>query len=185
MAVRSRFLNATREELLQHHILKAYRDYYKKFNKTYHVQLQLESILHKGKVLPNVNPLVDSAFAAEIDTLILTATHDLDKLTPPISFDATETGEAFTQMNGNGRPLKANDMVMRDANGPVCTIIYGQDNVSPVSEETTNALYVAYAPDGVSADEVSNHLEMIRRNVLMVQEDAEIAPPQVISAEAS
>ena len=39
---------------LSSYILQAYAAYYKQFKKTYHVQLQVESIVLKGKGLPNV-----------------------------------------------------------------------------------------------------------------------------------
>ena len=60
--LRKKFEGYTRKDLLEINTLKFYRDYYKKFDKTYHVQLQLESVINKGKSLPNVSPLVDSNF---------------------------------------------------------------------------------------------------------------------------
>jgi len=47
------------------------------------VQLQVESIVSKGKSLPNVTPLVDANFVAEVETLVLTAGHDVAKLQAP------------------------------------------------------------------------------------------------------
>src|SRR5260221_1598081 len=61
-------------------VMSAYEQYYKRFNKTYHVQLQVESIVLKGKSLPKVSPLVDANFVAEVETLVLTAGHDVAKL---------------------------------------------------------------------------------------------------------
>src|SRR5687768_16356370 len=74
--LRHTFAGFSRTALLELAVLQAYRTYYKKFGKTYHVQLQLESVVHNGKSLPNVSPLVDANFAAELETLILTAGHD-------------------------------------------------------------------------------------------------------------
>ena len=54
------------------------------------------------------------------------------------------------QMNGSSRKIKVGDMLMRDTGGVCCTIIYGQDSRSPISAGTTHALYVAYAPAGIS-----------------------------------
>ena len=182
-AVREKFAGQERADLIQHPILKAYRTYYKKFNKTYHVQLQLESILHKGRNLPNVNPLVDSAFAVEVETLVLTASHDIDKLNGPILFDATEKGEPFTQMGNREQTLKANDMVMRDRNQPACTIIYGQDNISPISPNTQNGIYVAYCPAGVPKSAIETHFEAIQQNILKFQPDAQFEPPQIVKGQ--
>ncbi len=183
--VREKFAGQQRADLIQHPILKAYRTYYKKFNKTYHVQLQLESILHKGRNLPNVNPLVDSAFAAEIETLVLTASHDIDQLQGPINFDSTEKGEPFVQMGGRDQTLKGNDMVMRDQENPVCTIIYGQDNISPISPKTKNAMYVAYCPVGVPKSSLDTHFEAIKQNILRFQADAQFHAPQIIKGKGS
>ena len=78
--LRERYKGFTRQDFLSLPVMSAYEQYYKKFNKTYHVQLQVESIVLKGKSLPNVSPLVDSNFIAEVETLVLTAGHDVAKL---------------------------------------------------------------------------------------------------------
>jgi len=61
------------------------RDIHTRFNKTYHIQLQLESIVLKGKSLPDVLPAVAANFIAEMETLVLTAGHDVAQLRGPIS----------------------------------------------------------------------------------------------------
>ena len=52
--LRERFAGQTRGDLDQVPVLQAYAAYYKRFKKTYHVQLQLESIVFKGKSIPSV-----------------------------------------------------------------------------------------------------------------------------------
>ena len=145
--------------------MQAYVQYYKKFGKTYHVQLQLESIVLKGKALPSISPLVDANFVAEVETLVLTAGHDVARLAPPLSLDASREDDEMVQMNGTAKALYAGDMVMRDAGGIACSIIYGQDNRSPISPATSHVLYVAYAPAGVGAPAVEAQLRAIEQNV--------------------
>jgi hypothetical protein len=41
--------------------------------KTYHIALQLEPVVLKGKSLPNVAALVEAMFTAELGDLLLTA----------------------------------------------------------------------------------------------------------------
>ena len=65
--LRARFAGQDRAALLSHPILQAYDAYYRQFKKTYHVQLQLESILFKGKSIPSVAALVEAMFMAEIN----------------------------------------------------------------------------------------------------------------------
>jgi DNA/RNA-binding domain of Phe-tRNA-synthetase-like protein len=162
--LRRRYEGFTRPDFLALPVMAAYARYYKRFNKTYHVQLQVESIALKGKRLPNVSPLVDSNFIAEVETLVLTAGHDVGKVRGAASIDVSRDGDELTPMTGTPRALRAGDMVMRDADGICCSIIYGQDNRSPISAETSHVLYVAYAPVGVPAETVEAHLQVIEEN---------------------
>ena len=181
--LRERFAGFTREDFLELEVLKAYRDFYKRFGKTYHVQGQLESVVHKGKSLPNVSPLVDANFASELETLVLTAGHDADLLASPLTIDASQGDEAFTQMNGKEKKLKPDDMVMVDAKGIVCTILYGQDKRTPISPKTRRALYAAYAPSGVPEGAVRRQLESIRANVLLFAPDAQVEGLEIYTAQ--
>ena len=104
--IRKKYAGFSRADLLAVNSMLVYRQFYKKFNKTYHVLLQLESVLNKGKSLPSVSPLVDANFAAELETLILSAGHDADRLEPPITIDAATGSEELIQMNGSCKTLK-------------------------------------------------------------------------------
>jgi DNA/RNA-binding domain of Phe-tRNA-synthetase-like protein len=87
--LRERCKGFTRQDFLSLPVMSDYERYYKRFNKTYHVQLQVESIVLKGKNLPDVSPLVDANFVAEVETLVLTAGHDAAKLRGSISIDVS------------------------------------------------------------------------------------------------
>jgi len=163
--LRERYRGFTRRDFLSLPVMAAYAQYYKRFDKTYHVLLQVESIVSKGKSLPNVSPLVDANFTAELDTLVLTAGHDADKLDGAVSIDVSRDGDHLTQMDGASKAIRAGDMIMRDAKGICCSILYGQDNRSPISVETSHVLYVAYAPADVPADTVEAHLHAVEEHV--------------------
>ncbi|MBI5034750.1 MAG: hypothetical protein HZB51_29865 [Chloroflexi bacterium] len=163
--LRERYRGLTRQDVLALPVMSAYDKYYKRFNKTYHVQLQLESIVQKGKNLPTVFPLVDANFIAEVETCVLTAGHDVVKLHEPISIDTSVEGDRMTLMSGSPKVIYASDMVMKGADGICCSIIYGQDNRSPISINTCHALYVAYAPAGVPIELVDMQLKKIVENV--------------------
>lgn len=127
--------------------------------------MQVESIVLKGKSLPNVSPLVDANFVAEVETRVLTAGHDVAKLYPPVSIDVSRDGDQLTPMTGGPKPIRLGDMIMRDARGISCSILYGQDSRSPISSETTHVLYVAYAPPGVPKESVEAQQQKITDNV--------------------
>src|SRR5258706_9604163 len=114
-----------------------YERYYKRFKKTYHVQLQLESIVPKAKSLPDVSLAVDANFMAEVETLILTAGPDVEKLRAPIVIDTSRGREHKTQMDGTPRAIRSRDMIMPDAGGISRSVLYWPDARSPVSPHTS------------------------------------------------
>jgi DNA/RNA-binding domain of Phe-tRNA-synthetase-like protein len=180
--LRERYKGFTRQDFLTLPVMAEYDRYYTRFNKTYHVQLQLESIVLKGKRLPDVSPAVDANFMAELETLILTAGHDSQKVRGPIVIDVSREGEQMTQMNGLSKAIRAGDMIMRDADGICCSIIYGQDARSPISPETSRVLYVAYAPAGVAADAVERQLRGIEENLRLFSADVVVEQHRLLTA---
>jgi len=179
--LRGRYKDFTRQDFLALPVMTDYDRYYRRFNKTYHVQLQLESIVLKGKSLPDVSPAVDANFMAEVETLILTAGHDSQKLRGPIVIDVSREGEQMTQMNGMRKAIRSGDMVMRDTGGICCSIIYGQDARSPISPATSGVLYVAYAPAGVSVAIVERQLHGIEENVRLFSADAAVEQRRLLT----
>jgi DNA/RNA-binding domain of Phe-tRNA-synthetase-like protein len=180
--LRERYQGFTRQDFLSLPVMSAYERYYKRFTKTYHVLLQVESIVLKGKNLPDVSPLVDSNFTAEVDTLVLTAGHDVAKLQGSVFMDVSREGDQITRMNGAPKAMDTGDMIMRDAHGVCCSIIYGQDNVSPISSATFHVLYVAYAPAGVPPETVDAQLRKIEENVRLFCPTAVVEQSQLLSA---
>ena len=180
--LRERYRGFTRRDFSSLPVMTAYARYYKRFDKTYHVQLQVESIVLKGKALPSVSPLVDANFVSEVETMVLTAGHDVEKLRGDISIDVSRDGDQLTQMDGTPRAIRAGDMIMRDADGICCSILYGQDNRSPISVATTHVLYVAYAPVGVPAETVGAHLRAVEEHVRSFSPLAVTEQRRVLSA---
>jgi DNA/RNA-binding domain of Phe-tRNA-synthetase-like protein len=172
--LREKYADFSREDFLDLPVMAAYHRYYRKFGYTYHVLLQLESVVLKGKSLPNVSPLVDANFAAELETLILTAGHDVTQLEAPILIDVAREGDQITQMNGKQKDVPIGDMLMRDAGGVACTILRGQDNRSPISKATTHVLYVSYVPEGVTEEQVRAQLDEMEKHVRLFAPDCTV-----------
>lgn len=172
--LREKYAGFSREDFLQLPVLQAYHRYYRKFGYTYHVLLQLESVVRKGKSLPAISPLVDANFAAELEMLILTAGHDVARLAAPVLVDVAREGDEITQMGGGRKAVPIGDMVMRDAHGVACTILRGQDNRSPISRSTTHVLYVSYVPDGVTEQQARAQLEAMERYVRTFAPDCRV-----------
>jgi DNA/RNA-binding domain of Phe-tRNA-synthetase-like protein len=146
------------------------------------VLLQVESIVLKGKSLPDVSPLVDANFTAEVETLVPTAGHDVEKLEEPVIIDVSIPSDKITQMNGETKPIRPGDMVMRDACGLACSILYGQDNRSPITRETRHVLFVSYVPPGVPLEAVEAHLRQVVEYVRLFSPDAHIEQNRLLKA---
>jgi DNA/RNA-binding domain of Phe-tRNA-synthetase-like protein len=159
--LRARFAGQERSQLETLPRLQAYDAYYKRFKKTYHVQLQLESIVFKGKSIPSVAALVEVMFMAEVKNMLLTAGHDLDTLQLPARLDVTKGDEIYTLLRGQPQQVKAGDMMIVDGKGIISNIIYGPDQRTQILPETRNVIYTVYAPAGIEVSAVTQHLKDI------------------------
>ncbi len=171
--LRMRYAGFDRAALKSLPILQTYTTYYKRFNKSYHVQLQLESVALKGKSLPNVAALVEAMFMAELKNLLLTAGHDLETVEKPVRIDAATGSERYIGMNGKEQQLKADDMFIADAQGVLSSIIYGPDRRTQITPDTRQVLFTVYAPPGIKRESVWHHLENIQEYVLVIAPEAE------------
>jgi DNA/RNA-binding domain of Phe-tRNA-synthetase-like protein len=180
--LRSRYGDQDRAALTQLPILQAYAAYYRRFKKTYHVQLQLESIVFKGKSMPSVAALVEAMFMAEIKNLLLTAGHDLDSLQLPLTVDVSRGDERYMLLRGQEQELKAEDMFIHDSAGVISSIIYGPDQRTAINAQTHNVVFTVYAPDGITEETVAHHLRDLQQNVLLIAPNASTELLQVFGA---
>lgn len=172
--LRSQFYEQDRAAIASHPILQAYANYYRQFKKTYHIQLQLESIVLKGKSIPSVAALVESMFMAEMQDLLLTAGHDLDVLQFPLTLDVATGSEGYTLLRGEQQTLKPGDMMIRDQVGVISSIIYGPDQRTQITPDTRNVVFTVYAPLGIDEQTVIGHLQHIKENVMIFSPEAQV-----------
>ncbi len=180
--LRSRFSGQDRATMLKQPILEAYDRYYGSFKKTYHVQLQLESIVFKGKSIPTVSTLVECMFMAEMNNLLLTAGHDLDALHLPLKIDVAHGGESYTLLRGTSQSPKSGDMMITDGQGIISSIVYGPDQRTQITAHTRNVAFTVYAPGGIEAETVEKHLDELRENVMVIASDAHVELQRIFSA---
>lgn len=171
-ALRSRFSGGDRAAVKALPTIQAYDAYYKRYKKTYPVQLQLESVVLKGRSIPRVAALVEAMFMAELKNLLLTAGHDLEAVQPPVRLDVAGGSERYVMLNGHEQVLKLGDMMMVDAQGVISSVIYGPDQRTRITPETRQALFAVYAPPGVGEQAVRQHLQDIQAHVMLVAPDA-------------
>lgn len=154
-----------RSSILEIPAMQAYTAYYKRFKKTYHLLLQLESIAHKNRSIPQGSALVQAMFMAELSSLLLTAGHDLSHIEAPIQLDSCRGDEVYTLLRGDSVTCKPGDMATSDQQGVFCSVIYGQDLRTRITNDTQNVLYVVYVPAGIKSEVIVLHLEDLEHNV--------------------
>ncbi len=182
-ALRSTFGGTTRAALAALPSIQPYRAYYARYDKTYHVQLQLESIALKKKSFPKVAALVEAMFMAEVKNQLLTAGHDADRLDGSVELDAAQGNEEYVLLNGQPQTLKAGDMFMHDARGVISSVLYGPDQRTRINADTRRVLFVVYAPAGVARTAVEQHLSDLQANVRTIAPAALIESQEIYVAQ--
>jgi DNA/RNA-binding domain of Phe-tRNA-synthetase-like protein len=180
--LRDRYGPLSRNDLKALPVLRPYTDYYRDFGKTYHVQLQLESLVFKGKAIPRVAGLVEAMFMAELKNLLLTAGHDLDAIQGRVVVDVAVGSESYVPFGGEPRALKPGDMFIRDEAGVLSSVIYGPADRAQIAPATTRVLFTVYAPPGIAVEQMRDHLNDLSDNVRIVAPRAEVEAMEVIGA---
>jgi DNA/RNA-binding domain of Phe-tRNA-synthetase-like protein len=172
--LRVKFAGMGKEEIGELPVIRAYRNHYDKFHETYHVRLQLESIIRRGLSRPNQNGLIEAMFIPELKNLMLTAGHDLKETVFPVIISASTGKETFTTIRGQEQKLKPEDMIMSDREGVISSVLYGPDSRTRINHDTKNALYVTYAPAGIEEKSIVTHLNDIADNIKEISPEAQI-----------
>jgi DNA/RNA-binding domain of Phe-tRNA-synthetase-like protein len=177
--LRSQWSGMARADLNQIPEFEAYRRYYRRFHKTYPVEMQYESIALKGKQLHSNSALVLAMFAAEIHNRLLTAGHDLAMIEGAISINVAEGGEQYTGLGGRDLTLQPRDIYTQDEVGIISSVLFGPDDRTRITENTHRVLFCVYAPIGVRPEAVENHLKEIASNVRLVAPQASVMSEQI------
>jgi DNA/RNA-binding domain of Phe-tRNA-synthetase-like protein len=180
--LRSRWAGKTRADLNQLREFEAYRGYYRRFDKTYHVQLQFESVVFKGRPLRSHGSLVLAMFAAELQNRLLTAGHDLAMIEGGIEVDVARGGERYVGIGGRDQTLQPEDMYIHDHVGIISSVLYGPDDRTRITPGTRQAAFCVYAPAGVLPEAVERHLADIASNVRLIAPRATVVRQQVYAA---
>lgn len=182
--LRDRWTGKTRADLNIVPELEAYRRYYRRFDKTYHVQLQFESVVLKGRPLRSNGSLVLAMFAAELRNRLLTAGHDLAMIAGDLFVDVAGGGERYVGIGGREQTMQPGDMYIHDHVGVLSSVLYGPDDRTRITPTTRQAAFCVYAPAGIPPDAVEHHLANIASNARLIAPGATIVQQQVYTASA-
>ncbi|MBD3207736.1 hypothetical protein GF319_15510 [Candidatus Bathyarchaeota archaeon] len=154
-------------EMDEDQLIRSYDTYYKKWGKTYPIEFQIKTIKSGGR-FPRVSALVDSMFLSELRNRILTSGHDLDRLHGELWYDLSDEGESYMKLNGKEQELPRSDIVLRDSEGILASVLYGPARRTSIGNDTVNALYLAWCPYSPGEEVIEEHLRDIVSNLEVV-----------------
>lgn len=169
--LREMYRGFDRQSLRQLPEFAAYHAFYRRFRKSYHVLLQLESVVFSDKPIRSSSALVTAMFLSELETGLLTAVHDQDFLNQPLRADTAEGNESFLQFSGQRKTLKLGDLYIADQDGIVSSLIYGPDSRTRIRSDTTRALFTTYGMPGISRETIESQLLCLENLVRLYSPD--------------
>ena len=102
-------------------------------------------------------------FMAELENRILTSGHDRDMIQGKLVYDLADDGDEYVKINGKKQVLVKNDIVLKDDEGVLASILFGPASRTSIDWETVNPLYFAWCPVGIDYETVDMHLSTITK----------------------
>ena len=163
--IRRRYGHLDRAGLKALYPIRAYADYYRTFGYSYHVLAQLESVLKGKKQLRAPSGLLLSMFLSEIESMLLTAGHDLAALRTPLRLKLAAGGEVYRSISGKDVQTVKDDLMVCSGSDVVSSILRGPDSQSRITKTTTNVLFTVYAPHGIETEDIGTDLRNLERRI--------------------
>jgi DNA/RNA-binding domain of Phe-tRNA-synthetase-like protein len=143
-------------------VIQRYAAYFDRWGKTYPIEYQINSI-KKGRTFPQVSTHVDIMFMAELENRILTSGHDRDTIQGKPVYDLADQGQEYVKINGKKQTLQKNDVILKDDDGILASILFGPAARTSIKMETVNPLYFAWCPARIDHETVDEHLSTITK----------------------
>ena len=150
-----------------------YFRFFRKFKKTYPVMMQLESFLLKGRPFPMENPVTAIPFLVELETQILSGTHDVDDVHGTVRLFAGTEKAPFAGMRGEEVHTYPGDFSARDDEGIIFSMIAGADARTCAKPGSRHVFYPVFGVAGQPEAEISAVLDRLEEYVRTLAPEAE------------
>ena len=152
-----------------------YFRFFKKFKKTYPVMMQLESFLLKGRPFPMENPVTAIPFLVELETQILSGTHDVDDVHGTVRLFAGTEKAPFAGMRGEEVHTYPGDFCARDDEGIIFSMIAGADARTCAKPGSRHVFYPVFGVARQPVGEIAAVLDRLEEYVRVLAPEAETA----------
>lgn len=178
--LRDKYEGVTKKELKEQKPVNAYAAYYKKFGQSYHLLSQLDSMLKGKKTCDSKSSLLQSMFFNELESMMLTAGHDLNTLKPPLRLNLATGNEGYQSISGRDVTTAAGDLILCDSARVISSILKGPDYDTRITTDTSDVLFTIYAPPGISTHEVCTALMKLEARIRVFAANSKTEMLQVL-----
>jgi DNA/RNA-binding domain of Phe-tRNA-synthetase-like protein len=151
-----------------------YFRFFRKFKKTCPVMLQFESVL-KGRPFPHRNPAAEVPFLFEIRTRMLSGTHDLDCVRGDLRICSAQERETFTGLRGEEVHCYPGDIIGRDDEGIILSMISGADARTCCHDHSTHVFYPVFGTPDMPEETLRDALDLLEQYVHLLDQEARTA----------
>lgn len=151
-----------------------YVRFFKKFKKTYPVLLQFESVMFKGQPFPADNPVTAVPFLLELTTLVLSGTHDVERLQGPVTLYPATEKEPFQGRGGRELHTYPGDFCARDEGGIIFSEIAGTDGRTCAWPESRHVFYPVFGTPELPASVIEQAVEKLEGYVSVLAPQAAV-----------
>ncbi len=173
-SIRHKYGDLKRSELKSISPLYEYAQFYKRFKKTYHVQLQLESVALKNKSLPSVAAIVEAMFMAELKNQVLTAGYDLSNINMPVEATLSNGDVSFMGMGEKEKTPPKGDVIFKSIDTVLGSIICGPNHANRITSETKSVMFTVYGVPDITQEQIEQHFDDIVDYVKIVSPNASV-----------
>ncbi len=163
--IQHKYGNMDRKELKAFYPIQSYTSYYKKFGYSYPVLAQLESLLKGKKTLHAESGLLQAMFLSELESMLLTAGHDLSQLQMPLQLKLASGNEVYQSISGKEVNAVGSDLMICDGTGVISSVLRGPDFKSRITETTVDVLFTIYAPPEIETEYIETNLRQLEARI--------------------
>lgn len=168
--LRERYADYDRKSVFGENV---YFRFFRKFKKTYPVMMQLESFLLKGRPFPDADAVTAVPFLVELETQILSGTHDVDDVHGTVRLFAGTEKAPFPGMRGEEAHTYPGDFCARDNDGIIFSMIAGADARTCAKPGSRHVFYPVFGVAGQPEAEISAVLDRLEEYVRVLAPEAE------------
>lgn len=152
-----------------------YFRFFRKFKKTFPVMMQFESVLLKGREFPKSNAVTAVPFLAELETHVLTGTHDVEQLLGPAALYLAQAKEPFAGLRGDLVHTYPGDLCARDEGGIIFSMIAGADARTCARQTSRHVFYPVFGVPGQDPAALRPMQERLAEYARILAPDAEVS----------